>query len=713
MKTTLLACLLLLWLGVVFADTKVDANARVSAVDAMSIMDHQDFEHIRNLYRINVDILMRTLGRTAKKEFLKSAAEDVLALNKESLLGHLALVRYYTMNHDDGMADHHQATLVNLIEKIKSSGDGSLYSPYDVSTMVEADEFIYVADFKTKGKILSLGEVEKTAALEVLVWSDADRQLRPLYFNPHSINMMYEQLDDRVVLARSHRVFYLLSELSRLEEAARMAMVLWLYNSKHALAGTDYTDRLTNKIKEDGNLYLSILSTVIGKAKINRAKTKDEQHAEVNAMIDELLKAGEQGYADAGALIHILSNALPDAKKNQGLFQELLEDSAERGGPIAKNLLADQLEEQDATDKKPVISKMYYESFRDGYSPAGISYVLFHMVNSDVEPLVPVKDVLVKLSDHGIQRAMVMLARVLLENAKDGESVGEALRLLEKLKEYELTLLEINEIAWIYAMDSRAKVRDLDEAVRLVKSAYKRFTAEKFNGPFVDTMARVLAELGDYCNAVQFQKYANSLFKKAGHSDHVMEHHGNTLAGYQASLADGSGSDYSCDTPIFTRTEDDDAVGYPTGIYRGETVNSTPSGNGRFKWDDGDVYAGALVNGSYTGLGTYTWSNDGNWRGHQYIGSFKSGKRHGMGFYYWPNGNIYLGMHENGAQTGWGISIYLTAHAMREILSMACSMVRVFTTGQMGLGILDYLIKMHSWALLNCYLPMEISIRVS
>ena len=657
MKLFLLACMLWVWLGVAYAETKYDTNTRKSADEATSILHHQDFERIRNLYRIKVNILMRTLERTAKKEFLKLVADDVLALNQESLLGHLALVRYYTMNHDDQMADHHQTILVNLIDKIKKSGDGSLYSPYVVSTLVEADEFIYVGGLKAKGKLLSLGEIETTSTLELLVWNDSDQQLHSLYFAPQSINILFEQLDKRIVLKRSHRVFYLLSELSRLEEAARMAMVLWLYENKHALAGTVYTERLIKQIKEDGNLDLSLLATVIGKPKIKNAKTQDERYAELNTMINELLKAREQGFTDAGAMIYFLSDSLPDAEKNHKLFQELLEDSAKRGGPVAQYLLADQLAAQDGKDKSSVISEMYYKSFENGYPAAGITYVLFHMANPDVKPQVPVEDVLRKLADHGYQRAMVMLARSLLESAKDDKSIDEAVSLLERLKKYELDLYATNEVAWIYATDSRDEVRDLDEAARLIKSAYKRFEVKDFNGAFVDTMARVLAEVGDYCNAVKYQKYANTLLEKQGLSDRTMESHRSTLAGYQESLGD-TGPGASCDIPIFTRTEEVDVVGYPTGIYKGETVDGIPSGSGRFEWDDGDVYVGTVLNGNYTGHGTYTWSKDGDWRGHVYIGGFQSGKRNGMGYYYWPNGDIYLGMHKDGAQTGWGIAIY-------------------------------------------------------
>jgi tetratricopeptide (TPR) repeat protein len=657
MKNSFLAFMLLVWLGVVLADTKVDSNTPKPASKATSFLQHQDFECIRNLYRIKVDVLMRTLERTAKKTYLKSVAEDVLAINSESLLGHLALVRYYTMNHDDRMADHHQTVLINLIDNIKKSGDGSTFSPYIVSTLVEADEFIYVGGYKTKGKLLFLGEVETAASLELLLWNDFDQQLHPLYFKPKSINILFKQLDSRVVLERSHRVFYLLSELSRLEEAARMAMVLWLYKNEHALAGTAYTERLINQIKRDGNLSLSILATVISNPKIKNAKTQVERNVEVSKVIDELLKAREEGYTDAGALIYMLGNILPDTEKNHELYQQLLEDSAKRGGPIAKYILANQMAEKDDKDMRPVISKLYYESFRDGYPPSGMLYIYFHVIYPDLEQTVPSEEVLRKLVELGQQRAMVSLVRLLLENANDGESIDEALSLLERLKKYELDLDESNEIAWIYATDSRAEVRDLDEAVRLIKSAYKRFKAKEFSGAFVDTMARVLAELGDYCNAVEYQKHANSLFQKKGLSDREMKSHGNTLSGYQARLGDKTPVD-SCALPIYNRTEEIDVVGYPTGIYRGETVNGTPSGSGRFEWDDGDVYVGTLANGSYTGTGTYTWSNDGDWSGHVYIGNFQSGKRHGMGYYYWPNGDIYLGNHNNGAQTGWGVAIY-------------------------------------------------------
>jgi hypothetical protein len=212
-------------------------------------------------------------------------------------------------------------------------------------------------------------------------------------------------------------------------------------------------------------------------------------------------------------------------------------------------------------------------------------------------------------------------------------------------------------VAWIYATDSRTEVRDLEEAVRLIRSSYERFDVNDFSGPYIDTMARVLAELGDYCNAVKFQKYANKIMKDMGISGSKLEFHNKTLADYQNNLEDAVESD-SCDIPIFNRTEVDDAVGYPTGIYRGEMESGIPSGAGRFEWDDGDVYTGSLVKGNYTGIGTYTWANDSEWRGHSYIGNFQSGKRHGIGFYYWPNGDIYLGMHRNGAQTGWGIAIY-------------------------------------------------------
>lgn len=51
-------------------------------------------------------------------------------------------------------------------------------------------------------------------------------------------------------------------------------------------------------------------------------------------------------------------------------------------------------------------------------------------------------------------------------------------------------------------------------------------------------------------------------------------------------------------------------------VYKGESMNGEPFGEGRCKFANGDIYKGKWVNGQRFGLGTYKWNN-----GDKYFGN--------------------------------------------------------------------------------------------
>lgn len=132
-----------------------------------------------------------------------------------------------------------------------------------------------------------------------------------------------------------------------------------------------------------------------------------------------------------------------------------------------------------------------------------------------------------------------------------------------------------------------------------------------------------------------------------------------------------------------------------TYLYKGETKNDKPDGEGSAKYKNGNQYEGEWTNGMHDGLGTLTWVNgavytgyfknnyfngkgvikyqngetyDGYWaysvfqgkgvyrykNGNVYDGYWLNNKRNGEGLFTWPNGDTYQGNFKDDYREGGG-----------------------------------------------------------
>jgi hypothetical protein len=82
------------------------------------------------------------------------------------------------------------------------------------------------------------------------------------------------------------------------------------------------------------------------------------------------------------------------------------------------------------------------------------------------------------------------------------------------------------------------------------------------------------------------------------------------------------------------------------------------TGNGLFKFPNGDQYDGQWVNGKPQGQGTYIFLS-----GDKYFGGFIAGKREGMGRYVWIKGGIYVGNWKLDKRDGYGKYTWLSSAA--------------------------------------------------
>ena len=84
-------------------------------------------------------------------------------------------------------------------------------------------------------------------------------------------------------------------------------------------------------------------------------------------------------------------------------------------------------------------------------------------------------------------------------------------------------------------------------------------------------------------------------------------------------------------------------------IYEGTFEKNIITGEGIYKWNNGEIYKGKFINGKMNG-GKYFWP-DGSYYEGDYINNIKEGK----GIFKWPNGKIFIGNFKNGIPFGNGI----------------------------------------------------------
>lgn len=87
------------------------------------------------------------------------------------------------------------------------------------------------------------------------------------------------------------------------------------------------------------------------------------------------------------------------------------------------------------------------------------------------------------------------------------------------------------------------------------------------------------------------------------------------------------------------------------------------TGQGTFRWVNGDHYKGQWENGKPNGYGVKVWGKFSDWPGDRYEGEWLNHKRHGKGTYYWPDGGTFEGVydqsqkvkgkHTYGAESEW------------------------------------------------------------
>ena len=85
-------------------------------------------------------------------------------------------------------------------------------------------------------------------------------------------------------------------------------------------------------------------------------------------------------------------------------------------------------------------------------------------------------------------------------------------------------------------------------------------------------------------------------------------------------------------------------------IYEGEFKDDAITGNGVYKWANGESYKGSVLNGKMHGRGIYKWPDGGEYEG-EYIHNLKEGK----GRFRWANGKVFKGDFRNGKPNGKGV----------------------------------------------------------
>ena len=77
--------------------------------------------------------------------------------------------------------------------------------------------------------------------------------------------------------------------------------------------------------------------------------------------------------------------------------------------------------------------------------------------------------------------------------------------------------------------------------------------------------------------------------------------------------------------------------------YEGDFFDNNITGNGEYKWENGDIFIGDFINGKMHGKGLYKWPDGG-----EYEGEYTNNIKEGIGRFKWSNGKIYEGPFEGG-----------------------------------------------------------------
>ncbi len=91
--------------------------------------------------------------------------------------------------------------------------------------------------------------------------------------------------------------------------------------------------------------------------------------------------------------------------------------------------------------------------------------------------------------------------------------------------------------------------------------------------------------------------------------------------------------------------------------YEGTFEDNNITGNGLYKWNNGESYKGTFINGKMDGSGKYIWPDGGYYEG-DYVNNIKEGK----GIFKWANGKIFDGNFKNGEPNGIGILTIKNVH---------------------------------------------------
>lgn len=92
---------------------------------------------------------------------------------------------------------------------------------------------------------------------------------------------------------------------------------------------------------------------------------------------------------------------------------------------------------------------------------------------------------------------------------------------------------------------------------------------------------------------------------------------------------------------------------YSNGIYVGEFKFGDRTGQGIYKFFNGDVLEGGWRNNLAHGKGKYLW-NDGS----SYVGDFQDGEMHGQGSRIYLNGDKFVGTYKNGQRVYGTITFF-------------------------------------------------------